>query len=210
MPVESGEAGRGWSLELSRKDPVRSENCGGTTVLPSAGSEFRRADQVDETALFEAILAEHGSALRAFALQLTGDGPKADDVVQETLVRAWRHPEALDGRHGSPRGWLFTVARRLAVDSWRRDQSRRRREDREASPIASVEFEQLVDDWVVAAAVERLSPQHRAVLVQTVWLGRSVAETADVLGIPPGTVKSRTYYALRAVRLALDEMGFVP
>lgn len=193
---------------MSRKDPVRPEHSGATTVLAPGEAKPGRAGRVDETALFEAVLAEHGSALRAFALNLTGDQQKADDVVQETLVRAWRHPEALDGRHGSPRAWLFTVARRLAVDSWRRDQNRRRREDSEASPVASVEFEQLVDDWVVAAAVERLSPQHRAVLVQTVWLGRSVAETAAALGIPPGTVKSRTYYALRAVRLALDEMGF--
>lgn len=162
----------------------------------------------DAASLFEAILAEHGPALSNFAMHLTGDRQQAEDVVQETLLRAWRHPQALDGTRGSPRAWLFTVARRVAVDNWRRDRTRRQVEDHEPSVHVGSEIDRLVADWVVAAAVEGLSVQHRAVLVQTVWLGRSVSEAAAALGVPVGTVKSRTYYALRALRLALQELGF--
>ena len=60
---------------------------------------------------------------------------------------------------------------------------------------------------MVAEAVTRLSPEHRAVLVECYYRGQPVAEAARRLGVPEGTVKSRTHYALRALRLALQEMG---
>ncbi len=72
------------------------------------------------------------------------------------------------------------------------------------------EIERAVESWTMAEALRQLSEQHREVLVQAHWLGRSVAETARVLGVPPGTVKSRTYYAIRALRLILEEMGLTP
>jgi RNA polymerase sigma-70 factor (ECF subfamily) len=64
-----------------------------------------------------------------------------------------------------------------------------------------------VEVWTIAEALGRLSMPHREVLVECFYRGRSVAEAAAVLGIPPGTVKSRTHYAVRALRLVLDEMG---
>jgi len=64
-----------------------------------------------------------------------------------------------------------------------------------------------VESWTIAEALGRLSAEHREVLVQAHWMGRSVGEIAEVLAIPPGTVKSRTYYAVRAMRLALEERG---
>ena len=67
--------------------------------------------------------------------------------------------------------------------------------------------EQLLQGWVVTEAVGRLSPDHRAVLLECYYRGHSVAEAAHRLGVPEGTVKSRTHYALRALRLALEEMG---
>jgi RNA polymerase sigma-70 factor (ECF subfamily) len=69
------------------------------------------------------------------------------------------------------------------------------------------EVEQSLDRIVVTDALWSLSPEHRAVLVETYYRGRSVAEAASVLGVPPGTVKSRCYYALRALSLALAERG---
>src|SRR5207237_8722198 len=76
---------------------------------------------VDDAELLRAMFAEHGDALYAHALRLTsGDRQRAEDLVQETLLRAWRHPEALDPDRGSVRAWLFTTARNLAIDSWRR------------------------------------------------------------------------------------------
>ncbi|MEU3370131.1 sigma-70 family RNA polymerase sigma factor [Streptomyces sp. NPDC006711] len=146
----------------------------------------------------------HGPALLRFLLGLTyGDRQRAEDLVQETLLRAWQHPEAFDAPYGSMRPWLFTVARRLAIDA---------RRSRLARP-AEVGDEVLLsrpapgDDPAercaavldVRMAVRSLTPQHRAVLVQLYFRGLSVNEAADVLGVAPGTVKSRSYYALRAL-----------
>lgn len=163
-----------------------------------------------QVALMEELHDEHAAALWGYCVRLTGhDRARAEDVVQETLLRAWRNPSVLDGSHGSVRAWLFTVARNIVIDEWR---SRRvRPEFSTADPPEPTQdgdhTDQLLLSWVVAEAVTHLSPEHRAVLVECYYRGLSVAEAAQRLGIPQGTVKSRTHYALRALRLALDEMG---
>jgi RNA polymerase sigma-70 factor (ECF subfamily) len=158
--------------------------------------------------LVRALHDEHADALWSFVVSLTGDRMAAQDIVQETLLRAWRHPEVLDPSRGSPRAWLFTVARRLVIDDWR---ARRVRPetltDEVPETVRDDEGERLLESWVVTEALRRLSPDHRAVLVECYYRGRSVAEAARVLGIPPGTVKSRTHYAMQSLRLALQEMG---
>jgi RNA polymerase sigma-70 factor (ECF subfamily) len=163
--------------------------------------------------LMRALYDEHASALLGYVLRLTaGDRQRAEDIVQETFLRAWRHPEALAAERGSIRPWLFTVARNLAVDAHRARMARPREVSDEALAVipADDELDRALQAWQVAAAMGELSSQHREVLVQTYYLGRSVAEAATVLGVPAGTVKSRTYYALRALRLALQEMGATP
>jgi RNA polymerase sigma-70 factor (ECF subfamily) len=160
--------------------------------------------------LLRAIFAEHGDALYAHALRLaSGDRQKAEDLVQETLLRAWRHPEALDPDRGSVRAWLFTTARNLAIDSWRRRSVRVGEviTDSPPEPATDDETDRTVEGWLIAEALGRLSPVHREVLVECFYQGRSVAEAAARLGVPPGTVKSRTHYALRSLRLVLEEMG---
>ncbi|MHB1785750.1 MAG: sigma-70 family RNA polymerase sigma factor [Acidimicrobiales bacterium] len=154
--------------------------------------------------MMESLVAEHGAALQSFATRLTGDWGRAEEIVQETLLRAWKHPEALDGTGGSARGWLFTVTRNLVNDSWRRQ----KRDSVPSTPEPLADLDRSVDDWVVSAAVGSLSADHRQVLFHTIWLGQSVAEAARAIGVPAGTVKSRTYYALRALRLGLEENGF--
>ncbi|ABS03286.1 RNA polymerase sigma-70 factor (ECF subfamily) [Kineococcus radiotolerans] len=158
--------------------------------------------------LVRALHDEHAGALWSYVVSLTGDRASAHDVVQETLLRAWRHPESLDPARGSTRGWLFTVARRLVIDDWR--SARNRRESVHADVPDRVvvdESEQVLQQWVVTQALTRLSPEHRAVLGECYFRGRSVAEAARTLAIPEGTVKSRTHYALMNLRLALQEMG---
>ena len=158
--------------------------------------------------LVRALHDEHAGALWSYVVSLTGDWASAHDVVQETLLRAWRHPESLDPARGSTRGWLFTVARRLVIDDWR--SARNRRESVHADVPDRVvvdESEQVLQQWVVTQALTRLSPEHRAVLGECYFRGRSVAEAARTLAIPEGTVKSRTHYALMNLRLALQEMG---
>lgn len=161
--------------------------------------------------MLRALYAEHGGALMGYALRLTGgDRQHAEDVVQETLLRAWRHPGALVGRPVRP--WLFTIARNLVVDAYRARRARPRETGDAALELlpAGDDIDRALESWTVAEALADLSPDHRAVLIETYYRGRSVAEAATVLGIPPGTVKSRTYYALRALKLVLEERGLTP
>jgi RNA polymerase sigma-70 factor (ECF subfamily) len=158
------------------------------------------------------LYERHAPALFGFVLRLVdGDRARAEDVVQEALLRAWRHPEALSSEHGDVRPWLFTVARRLVVDGQRARRSRPQEVGAvpalEAVPADNDDFERLLETWEVAEALNGLSPEHRAVLLETYYRGRSVAEAAEILHVPTGTVKSRAFYALRALRLRLEERG---
>jgi RNA polymerase sigma-70 factor (ECF subfamily) len=172
-----------------------------------------RGPRVDDRTLTR-LYDEHAAVLLAYARRLTaGDEQRAEDAVQETLVRAWRHPEAFAEGRGSPRGWLLTVVRNVVIDEVRARQARPTevagdQADRLVDP--SDDIDAAVESWTVAEALTSLSPPHRAVLVATYYRGLSVAEAAEELGVPPGTVKSRTYYALRALRLALSERGVTP
>jgi RNA polymerase sigma-70 factor, ECF subfamily len=166
------------------------------------------AGGVTEAQLLRALHDEHAGALWAYVVRLTGDRGRADDVVQETLLRAWRNPRVLDQSQGSPRAWLFTVARRIVIDDWRARQSRPEFSTAEL-PERSVSdtAEQVVTTEVVTTAMRTLSPLHREVLLETFYRGSSVDEASKRLGVAPGTVKSRAHYALRALKAALDEMG---
>ncbi|MFK0252833.1 sigma-70 family RNA polymerase sigma factor [Streptomyces sp. NPDC090445] len=167
--------------------------------------------RTDPEALAE-LQHDHGRALFGFLLGLTGGDPqRAEDLVQETLVRAWQHPEVLASGHDSMRPWLFTVARRLAIDARRARLSRPQEVDAESLEQAPA-AEDAVAGSVIAIDVRRavgsLGPEHRAVLMQVYFHDRSVAEAAAELGIPAGTVKSRTHYALRALRKGLQGYGY--
>jgi RNA polymerase sigma-70 factor, ECF subfamily len=157
-----------------------------------------------------ALYEQHAAPLLAYAARLTGgDRGRAEDIVQETLLRAWRHPQALDPERGPVRSWLFTVARNVAVDAHRARRARPAEVGDSALVVVPAvdEIEQALDRWLIGDALATLSPDHRAVIVETYYRGRSVAEAAATLGVPPGTIKSRTFYALRALRLALEERG---
>jgi RNA polymerase sigma-70 factor (ECF subfamily) len=125
----------------------------------------------------------------------------------------------MDPSRGSPRNWLFTVARNLVIDAIRARKTRpaevgevRLGEDwaQSLADTSADPYDRSLDAWELAEVVAVLSPEHRAVLVETYYHGASVAQAAKTLGIPPGTVKSRTYYALRALRLACAERGVTP
>jgi RNA polymerase sigma-70 factor (ECF subfamily) len=160
--------------------------------------------------LMKALHDEHAAALWSYCVRLvSGDRARAQDIVQETLIRAWRHPAVLDQSERSARAWLFTVARRLVIDDWRAHRSHAEIPTDTVPETGRTDddTDRLLQSWVVAEALQRLSPDHRQVIVECFYRGRSVAEAARQLGIPEGTVKSRTHYALRALRLALEEMG---
>jgi len=172
---------------------------------------FRHARRDNDEELLRALYREHADALLRFVSRITGgDRQRAEDIVQETLLRAWRNADKLDATAtGSLRPWLFTVARRIAID-----------EHRGASVRAPEAYDQdleglwLNDDTdrvlanlVVVEAMRSLSPAHRQILVETYLRDRTVNEVAELLGLPIGTAKSRVYYALRALRAALDDKG---
>jgi RNA polymerase sigma-70 factor, ECF subfamily len=176
----------------------------------------RARDGGDEAleALIAAVYREHGRAMLAYATRLLGDRAAAEDVVQEALIRAWRHPEVLTNGKGSIRGWLLTVIRNLVTDRQRARAARPAEVAETAGTGAEAAVERDHADQVVASvtvleALEGLSDDHRGVLDQLYFQGRSLGETASVLGIPAGTVKSRTYYALRALRRSMNREGVV-
>ena len=166
-------------------------------------------DRADEVALRE-LYDAHAGALLAYAVRLTnGDRGRAEDVVQETLLRAWRHRDVLDEERGPIRPWLFTVAHHVAIDAYRARSARPTEVgDAVLAAVPSADdIDASLDRLLIGDAMAALSPEHRAVIIETYYRGRSVAEAASVLGVPPGTIKSRTFYALRALKLALAERG---
>jgi len=175
----------------------------GSGSAPSAAAPSHTAGADAMTKLWQL----HGGALLRFALKLTlGDRQRAEDIVQETLVRAWRHPEVMDGREHAIRSWLFTITRHVAIDLWRaRSRSEELIDDEELDrPDPAEPIEQAVTAMDIRAALAQLTPEHRQVIVEMYFHGRQVAEIAQSLGIPAGTVKSRAYYAIRHLKGVLS------
>ncbi|MBM2616572.1 sigma-70 family RNA polymerase sigma factor [Actinoplanes sp. LDG1-06] len=171
----------------------------------------RREGSADEV-LIRQLYNEHGGALLAYATRLMGDRALGEDVVQETLIRAWRNPDALTNDKGSVRGYLFTITRNIAIDRHRARQARPAEvaETPSSTPVARDHADQVVDSMVVLGAMEKLSDEHQQVLRQIYFQGRTVEEAAETLGVPAGTVKSRSYYALRRLREAIAEQPAGP
>lgn len=165
--------------------------------------------QAADEDLVRTLYADYASPLLSFVQRLVGgDRQRAEDVVQETLLRAWQHPEALSEDRVRP--WLYTVARNLVISGHRAKTARAPEVPIYAADALVTDdraFDQALMSWQVADALRTLSEAHRQVIVELFYRGRSIVEAAAVLGIPAGTVKSRSFYALRALRLVLEERG---
>jgi RNA polymerase sigma-70 factor (ECF subfamily) len=190
---------------------IRQSESGTGTAHSARSSRPAKAHPVQlrrDTELLRALHDEHANSLLSYVVGLTHDRAGAQDVVQETLLRAGRNAAVLERGGASRRGWLFTVARRIVIDQWR-SASRRPELLTDHVPEQPVHdtAQQIVDRQLVRSALRTLSIEHRQVLFECYFRGASIAEAADHLGLPPGTVKSRTHYALHALRQAIDEMG---
>jgi len=188
---------------VSARPSTRAEGDSGDGPTPSRGGR----STLDEHALGE-LYRMHGPYLMQLLLRATyGDWGRAEDILQETLLRAWQHPDAVSRGAELSRPWLITVARRIAIDHYRM-QSARATEVMMETPVepsaAHDPFDQLLATRDMEEALTELRPHHRDVLVELHLNGRSVAEAAAVLGVPAGTVKSRHFHAIRALRPVLE------
>jgi RNA polymerase sigma-70 factor, ECF subfamily len=161
----------------------------------------------DVDATVRQLYSRHAQALHSYVVRFCPDPASADDIVQETFIRAWRHLPQLTADDRPIRPWLFHVARNLLIDADRAAQSRpatvpeQLAED--ARPDASLT--QVLDRELVSGALQHLSPAHQTVLVETFYYGRTLTTVARQLGIPAGTARSRLHYALQALRQQLGD-----
>jgi len=157
--------------------------------------------------MLTALYADHGSALRRFVARLSGDHSRAEDIVQETMLRAWRHPERVTGYTGAPLAWLYTVARHLAIDQHRARQARPAEPaglTLLASRAAPDQIDAAIAQWDLASALDTLRPRDRDLLTARYLRDRSIGQIAADLNIPAGTVKSRLSAARDALRRRLQ------
>jgi RNA polymerase sigma-70 factor (ECF subfamily) len=178
-------------------------------MAPSDATLVERLPRDDSGDELRELYRRYSGQLFGFACNALGDRGLAEEVVQDVFARAWRHAGEYDPQRASVRTWLFSIARNRVVDA-RRRAAVRPGVTVEAEPESPAELdrtlEQAVLRWQIAAALARLSPEHREVIRLAHYGGLTLREIAERQGIPLGTVKSRTSYALRSLRLILDEM----
>ncbi|MGH3665893.1 MAG: sigma-70 family RNA polymerase sigma factor, partial [Egibacteraceae bacterium] len=155
------------------------------------------------TALYDV----YAGPLYGFGLRRLPDAELAEELVQRVMTRLWRQAGRYDARRSSVRSYVFLIARATVADLYRRRPPQRAVTPVPADLAVADELEGLLRAEAVRAALERLSPEHRQVLDLGYFAGFTQAEIAARLGLPLGTVKSRTFYALKALRLACDELG---
>ena len=166
-------------------------------------------DPVEADDLVPLLYKDFRATLFSQVMALTNhDRQWTEDVVQETMIRAWQHSGTLEREPGMLRGWLLTVARRIVIDGWR---NRRARPQEVALDIPeNAESADRTDSSLAALTISQalveLDEKYRSVIYETYLAGNTVRQAAEILGIPEGTVKSRLYTAMRQLRKALGEV----
>jgi RNA polymerase sigma-70 factor (ECF subfamily) len=148
---------------------------------------------------------EHAGALFGFAVNALRDRSLAEDCVQETFLRAWRARDGFSPERASLRTWLFFIARNVIVDAQRAIQRTPRIVPADVLDDTASPSSDPLDRLSVIEGLAKLSPEHRAVLVNVHLEGRSYAEVEAESGVPAATLRSRSFYALRAMRDHLSE-----
>jgi RNA polymerase sigma-70 factor (ECF subfamily) len=155
-----------------------------------------------------ALYEEHGAALTAYVQRLVhGDRQLAEDIVQESVLRAWTHADGIPAQTRRP--WLFVTARHLVVDAARARRARPVEVSPELIEIVGQDddLDTVLDGVLLKDALRAISTKHRQVLIDAYYRGQTAAQIAGARGLPVGTVRSRLHYALKALRLALQERG---
>lgn len=177
----------------------------------AAAVGLMRAVAAGDQAALEQVYDAYAGPLYGYGYRRLGSHQLAEELVQRVMTKLWRLAHRYDAGRGSLRTWVFTIARTACVDlavtrAREREAAGERVPEREDERVAD-ELDMLLRAEVVRAARERLSPEHQAMIELAYYEGLTQAEIAARLGLPLGTVKSRTYYALKALRLTLDELG---
>jgi RNA polymerase sigma-70 factor, ECF subfamily len=161
----------------------------------------------DPDAAIRQLYSHYARALHGYVEQFCPDQASADDIVQETFIRAWRHLPQLRADDRPVRPWLYRVARNLLIDANRAARARpMSTPEQPAGEIGTDSgLDEVLDRQLVSAALQHLSPAHQSVLVETFYRGGTMATVARELGIPHGTARSRLHYALDALRQHLEE-----
>ncbi|HEY2130018.1 MAG TPA: sigma-70 family RNA polymerase sigma factor [Streptosporangiaceae bacterium] len=163
----------------------------------------------DADAAVRLLYSRHAEALHSYVVRFCPDRASAEDIVQETFIRAWRHLPQLIADDRPIRPWLLRVARNLLIDANRAARARPVTVQAQAAEDARDDtgLDQVLDRHLVTGALLHLSPEHRAVLVETFYRGGTTATVARGLGIPHGTARSRLHYALQALRQQMQDCG---
>jgi RNA polymerase sigma-70 factor, ECF subfamily len=155
------------------------------------------------------LYRRYGRRLYRFGVQVLGNNGLAEEMVQDCFVRLWRSAGQYDPRRASVGTFLFVIARSAALDL------RKRPSSRELLPLEEVytppqfdNVEQVLDSLIMREALDTLSVAHRQVLRLAYDQDLTQSRIAERLGLPLGTVKTRMFHAMRALRAALDERGF--
>lgn len=183
--------------------------------LGAIGSRLRwggwRGRGGEEEDALRSAYAAHGAELFRLALRSLGDRGLAEEVVQDTFVRAWRARDRFDAGRGSQRTWLFSIARNLIIDAARARAARPRSGASPAEETARTANEDPTEGVLLSMQIEealnRISNDHREVIIEVYYRGRPYAEVAEELGVESGTLRSRMYYGLKSLRLVFEEMG---
>ena len=178
------------------------------TVRPHRRNSADPAEETVDEAGLHAAFVSHGGELFGFARRSLGDSGLAEEAVQETFMRAWRSRHRFDSTLGSLRNWLFTIERRVIIDLAHKRASSSSVELAHDPAVVDDQAERAMLGWQVEEALRRLRPEHRAVVQDIYFKNLSGRDVAARLGVPEGTVRSRLFYALRSLRLILEEMGW--
>jgi RNA polymerase sigma-70 factor (ECF subfamily) len=148
-----------------------------------------------------------GSELYRMAHRALNDGSLAEEAVQETFLRAWRAADRYDPKRGSLRSWMFVIARNVTIDLARARSARPQPTRTEVEHTQKVQdtTEESLRAWEMEEALRHIGPHHRHAIVETYYRDRPCAEVAAEAGVPVGTMRSRLYYGLKALRSVLEE-----
>jgi RNA polymerase sigma-70 factor (ECF subfamily) len=152
-------------------------------------------DEPDRADVYPQLVEQHGPALFRYAMGLTGDRVEAQAVVKETWYRVSQEPARVLQRAPSTRAWLIVVARGV-FDEWHHHRSGETSAPAPPDPSEAT---------TVVGALDNLSRTHRDILVELFYRGTSLEDAAAARGIPVETLKTRLYYAMRSLRVVLDQ-----